>query len=150
MSIEGIRSSYERMRERQCPPWALGTEGYVTDKSFVQTAPERGIEPFPWGHPISRTPAWRFTAENHIIRSSKPVTISISRGEQLFFAENENLGLVATGKTIQEAIEDFGEQLVESFLHYQQLSWDRVTGRAKELKRFFEEFFNEGPAARES
>jgi hypothetical protein len=140
---------YELMRERQRPVQELAAAGYVATTPSVRTAPERGVDLFPWGRPLFQTPAWRFAAEDHVVLSSKPVAIAISKGEQLFFAENDKLGIVATGRSVFDAVEEFGEQLVESYFHYTRLGWDRVTGRAVELKRFFEDFFRERAAAGE-
>jgi hypothetical protein len=149
MSPASIIEGYELMRERERPMCELGTGGYVEGTFSVGTAPERGIDPFPWGRPLSRTPAWQFAAADHVVFSSKPVAIAVSRGEQLFFAENEKLGIVATGKSVLDAVEDFGEQLVESYFHYRRLGWDDVTGRAVEVKHFFEDFFSEARVAGE-
>jgi hypothetical protein len=149
MSLASIIDTYKRMREHDRPVDELGAGGYVEGTSSVGTAPERGVDPFPWGRPLPRTPAWQFTAADHVVFSSRPVVIALSRGEQLFFAENENLGIVATGRSVLDAVEDFGEQLVESYLHYRRLGWNDVTGRAVELKRFFEDFFSEARVAGE-
>jgi len=55
----------------------------------------------------SETPCWRFADLNTVVLSSKPVLVRISKGESLFFAENENLNIYATGETRDEAIQTF-------------------------------------------
>jgi len=149
MNVASIVGGYDLMRERQYLPEEHAGAGFVGSGSFVGTAPERGLDPFSYGRLLSRTPAWQFAGEDHIVFSSRPVTIALSRGEELFFAENETLGIVATGESILDAIEDFGAQLVESYFHYTGLGWDRVTGRAVEVKRFFKDFFRVGRVAGE-
>ena len=72
------------------------------------------------------------------IRSSKPVSVKVSKSESLFFAENENLGIFATGESRNEAIQAFCEQLVHFHDHYTNLNWEQVTGKAHRLKQYYE------------
>ena len=63
--------------------------------------------------------------------------VKISKGETLFFAENEYFGIFTTGKSREEAINNFSEQIIHFYNHYKQLNWDRVTGEALRIKKLF-------------
>lgn len=88
----------------------------------------------------SKTPILRFVFHRKIIKPPKPVSVTISKGEKLFFAENENLNLYATGETRQEAVQEFCEQLAHFYRRYKKLSWDEVTGEGHRLKKIYNQF----------
>ncbi|MEA1991059.1 MAG: hypothetical protein U9N58_02540 [Thermodesulfobacteriota bacterium] len=69
--------------------------------------------------------------------------VKVTRGEILFFVENETLDIFATGETREEAIRAFNEHLIYFYNHYKNLSWDRVTGEAERLKRLYEDLFQD-------
>ena len=68
----------------------------------------------------------------------EPVRVKISKGETLFFAENEDFGIFTTGESRDEAINNFSEQIIHFYNHYKQLNWNRATGEALRIKRLFE------------
>ena len=68
----------------------------------------------------------------------EPVRVKISKGETLFFAENEYFGIFATGESRDEAINNFSEQIIHFYNHYKQLNWNRAAGGALRIKRLFE------------
>jgi hypothetical protein len=98
------------------------------------------------GFSAAQTPCWRFTALGKVVLASKPVSIRTSKGESLFFAENENLGIYATGESRNEAIQAFSEHVVHFYQHYKGLSWYRVTGEAHRLKYLYENLFRDAAA----
>jgi len=112
----------------------------------LSTASELDVQPWPSGFSNVKTPCWRFASSGRVVLASKPVSITINRGESLFFAENENLGIYAAGETRDEAIQSFSEHLTHFFHHYKRLSWDRVTGEARRLKKLYEDLFRDVPA----
>ncbi len=67
----------------------------------------------------------------------------ISRQDGRYFAENESLDIYAMGASEEEAIDDFCQNLIYFYKHYKALSWDKVTGRAEELKQLFDDVFQE-------
>jgi hypothetical protein len=67
----------------------------------------------------------------------EPVRVKISKGETLFFAENEDFGIFTTGKSREEAISNFSEQIIHFYNHYKQLNWNRATGEALRIKKLF-------------
>ncbi|MBM3300297.1 MAG: hypothetical protein FJY85_10110 [Deltaproteobacteria bacterium] len=73
----------------------------------------------------------------------KPVTVHVSKGEALWFAENHRLDVYATGETAQEAISQFKMHLLRFYRHYQELKPSEAMGEALRLKTIFEESFVE-------
>lgn len=142
MTLTHINESYELRDERL----RFMPEHFQRGVTAVSTASELDVPPWSSGFSAIRTPLWRFSSMHTVIISSKPVSVRISKGETLFFAENENLGIYATGETSGEAIHAFSEHLVHFYVHYTRLSWDRVTGEARRLKKLYEDLFQDVPA----
>ncbi|KAA3596710.1 MAG: hypothetical protein D8M57_19260 [Candidatus Scalindua sp. AMX11] len=105
------------------------------------TARELDVDKSVRQHAGAYTPLWRFTSPIAVIRSLKPVSVKVCKGEKLFFAENENLGIFTTGETRISAIKAFCEQLIHFYRHYTNLNWEQVTGDAHRLKQYYENFF---------
>lgn len=139
MNLAQISESYELRDERldSIP------ENFKRGVKSVSTASELDLRPVSWGFATAKTPLWRFASSHGVVLSSKPVSVKISRGETLFLAENENLGLYATGESRDEAIRAFCDQLIHFYKHYRGLGWNRVTGEAYRLKEIYENLFRE-------
>jgi len=90
-----------------------------------------------------RVPQSLFIAEGMKLRASKPVAITISRGQELWFAENERLDIYATGESKEAAIQEFKLLLVRFYNHYKSLDANLALKRARELKKLFQERFVE-------
>jgi hypothetical protein len=90
-----------------------------------------------------RVPQSIFIAEGIKLRALKPVAITISRGQDLWFAENERLDIYATGESKETAIQEFKLLLVRFYNHYKSLDANLALKRAKELKKLFQERFVE-------
>lgn len=137
MRSNRIDESYEIKGER------LGfiPEYFEGGVKAISTASELEARPLPWDLSTVRTPLWRFPSPHIIIRSSKPVSVRVSKGEMLYLAENENLGIFATGETREEAIHAFCDHLVHFYEHYTTLDWDDVTGEACRLKEIYTNLF---------
>lgn len=144
MSLSAIMGAYELMRERLHPYLQYGRGRFMETTPSVATAPERGLDPGLHGLLISRTPAWQFSAAERVVCALKAVVIRITRGEALYFAENSNLDIVATGETVLDAIDEFSQLLVDFYLHYRELSWDDAIGDARRLKELYGNLFVEG------
>lgn len=95
----------------------------------------------PW--PDLPTPHWQFHKRRRTIYPTMPITVTISRGESLYFAENEELGIFVTGETREKANNAFEEEVIHFYEHYKNLSWDKVTGEAERLKRLYGTLFKE-------
>ena len=139
MSLAQINESYELRNERL----DFIPENFKKGITSVSTASELDLKPISWGFSTAKTALWRFPSLHGVVLSSKPVSVKISRGETLFFAENENLGLYATGESRDDAIRAFCEQLIHFYKHYKGLKWNRVTGEAYRLKEIYEKLFRE-------
>ena len=134
---EGYQLRDERLR--------FMPENFQRGVATLSTASELDARPWPSGFSAVKTPCWRFAALDRVVLSSKPVSIRVSKGESLFFAENENLGIYATGETRNEAIQAFSDHVIHFYHHYKSLSWDRATGEACRLKKLYEDLFRDVP-----
>lgn len=139
MNVAQIVESYE-LRDERLDSFP---ENFKRGVKSASTASELGLRPVSWGSSTTKTPLWRFRSSHAVVLSSKPVSVKISRGESLFLAENENLGLYATGDSRDEAIGAFCDQLIHFYKHYKGLGWNRVTGEAHRLKEIYENLFRE-------
>ena len=90
-----------------------------------------------------QAPVWQFSAHKIKLFSKRPISVRMSRGERLFLAENEKLGIFTTGESVQEAINEFAGQLIHFYRHYKNLGLDHVTGAARELKELYDDLFEE-------
>jgi hypothetical protein len=79
------------------------------------------------------------------LKADRRVTIRVSRGEELWFAENEKLDIYADGETPEMAIKEFQLLLTHFFKYYRELDPSRAMGDALRLKSLFEENFHEVP-----
>jgi len=86
---------------------------------------------------------WEFQRGSKAIYPTKPVPVNISRGDNLYFAENKTLGIFATGESRDAAIEDFAEQVLYFYEYYKAMSWDKVIGEARRLKEIYSDHFKE-------
>jgi len=139
MNVAQINESYELRDER------LGfiPENFSRGVIDTSTGLEDNVKPWRWGSIIVKIPLWRFTSPKAEVISTKPVLVKISKGESLFFAENENLGIFATGDSRNEAISAFNEHLIHFHYHYKHLDWNKATGEAQRLKKIYEDLFKE-------
>ena len=139
MNVAQINESYALRKER--------SESFPQNfkRCFfpISTAPESDIPSWFSGLPVVKTPAWEFSSSYATVRALKPVSVKVTRGETLFFVENETLDIFATGETREEAIRAFNDHLIYFYNHYKNLSWDRVTGEAERLKRLYEDLFQD-------
>ena len=134
-----IHESYELRKERS----EFFPQDFKRCSVPISTAPESGTPSRFSGSPVVKIPAWEFSSSYATVHARKPVLVKVTRGETLFFVENETLDIFATGETREEAIRAFNEHLIYFYNHYKNLSWDRVTGEAERLKRLYEDLFQD-------
>jgi len=140
MSQVQIHESYELRKERS----ESFPQNFKRCLVPISTAPESDIPSWFSGFSVViKTPAWEFSSSYATVRARKPVLVKVTRGETLFFVENETLDIFATGETREEAKRAFDEHLIYFYNHYKNLSWDRVTGEAERLKRLYEDLFQD-------
>lgn len=73
----------------------------------------------------------------------KPISVKVSREDDLFFAENETLRLYGSGSTHLEAIEDFCKHLMYFFEHYKNTPDSKLMGESLKLKELYKDLFLE-------
>jgi hypothetical protein len=92
---------------------------------------------------VFEVPMWAFSSGKRTLRANKPISVRISQGEELFFAEHDYLDVFATGETPASAVASFSELLVGFYDHYRQVGWDSVKDEAERLKYVYEDIFAE-------
>ncbi len=105
-------------------------KGRMTDKDF------RHFKEYGYSVPL-----WSIPTKRKKYKVSKPIKVHIYVEDNLCFVENETLVIVGMGKSITDAIDDFGKQVIHFYKYYRKLSWDRVTGDAERLKGLYESLF---------
>ena len=91
---------------------------------------------------VSRIPRWAFGARGISVIATRAITIHISKGETMFFAENDALGLYAAGQTPHEALEEFEHQVVHFVKHYESVAPRQLMGEALNRKKLFGKLFH--------
>jgi hypothetical protein len=92
---------------------------------------------------IRSAPIWHVRKEQRCFRLVRPLLVRVRQDEDFFFAENETLRIIGTGTNPEEALVDFSLHLLHFHQYYAQISASRLTGEAKQLKRFFQSIFVE-------
>jgi len=137
LPVEGFRHSWSR--------------SIVTGESYESTE-DRRFQAIKVGtgesltHEIGdkfKVPVFVFVGPDVKLRSVKPVSVSVSRGASLWFAENERLDIYVTGETANKAIDEFVQHVVDFYIHYKGLDTAEAARGARELKRLFGEGFTE-------
>ena len=136
MTAAEIVQSYEIINERLEP--ALGERPMRSDS----TAPEIDVHLYLDDAGL-KVPMWEFHTNVKSLRSLKPVSVNISKGQAYYFAESETLGIYTTGESQNVAIKEFVEQIVYFYEYYSKLPQNKVTGRAQTLKELYDKEFEE-------
>jgi hypothetical protein len=119
------------------------TEDVAERFTVKRIDPETGDLPEFSGYRESRVPLRKFHADDMTLQPVKPLTIRVSKGEELWFAENDKLDIFAVGESPEEALSEFSKHLIYFYRHYRSKSENELMGRALELKRVFEDSFME-------
>lgn len=117
-------------------------EGYVSTGPADPTGSEIAGEP-KVSAASSIIPVWSVRVGDTCLCARHPFPVKLTTGDDHFFVESETLGIYSVGHTLQVAISDFSEQLIEIFRHYQSLRPQQVTGDARRLRQLFRELFVE-------
>ena len=127
--MNAVKDSYDRKAE---------IENYTREKPDASGIPffDQYKDLIP-----DKRPMWEFNSEKITLTSSKPIAVKISRGETSFFADNETLDIYAIGDTIEDAINDFGIQLLDFYEHYCALDSDQANSNALKLKNTYLNLF---------
>lgn len=90
---------------------------------------------------ILKLPVHEFCSDQKVVFSNKPVQITITTEDKIYFAENESLSIYANGDSLESVIEEFSHHLVHFFEYYESKNEDEVTGKAVRLKNLYENHF---------
>lgn len=92
---------------------------------------------------LMRVPLHRILGVGRVVRATRPLVVTIQKGEDLYLAEAEVLGVFASGESVGDAMRDLSEQLLYFYDLYTSSSADQLTGQALELKRIYSAGFEQ-------
>ncbi len=88
-------------------------------------------------------PMRSFSSEGMKILSDKPVEVKVYSENNSYFAENAALHIYSVGNTIEEAKDDFIEQVVHFYSYYISLNQNDVTEQAEQVKLIYDTHFQD-------
>ena len=94
------------------------------------TAEEPLLAPF-------KFPLFRLTVSGRTFFPSKPIGVQVAQDGSWFFAENEALNVIGTGRSLEEAVLDLEHHIVHFWQYYRSIQDSQVTGDAVHLKKIF-------------
>lgn len=140
--------TYEEIAERNnyiplLPSQLLPSQQYKSSGvSEVDTYPEN--DPLLLFNQIKKkqlAPLWRINEKTKVYYTLKPISVKIYREDDLFFVENENLLVCGTGKSPQEALQDFSLHIIHFYEYYNKIEDDKLMGDALRLKKIYKNLF---------
>lgn len=84
-----------------------------------------------------KVPGSQFSSQGLRLRAKPPVTIRISQGEEMWFAENDRLNIHAAGQDQEQALQEFETLIIHFYKYYRALEDEKALRGARELKRNF-------------
>ncbi len=133
-----ISQSYEIRNERM---FTNPTHCLPTARQEITDLPESNVSPAHYFGNKYKSPIWSFSGNTKTLESATPITVEITKTEDLYLAENSNLLIVATGSTIDQAIHNFNCELISAYEFYHSTPKDKLIGKALELKDSFKNLF---------
>jgi hypothetical protein len=88
-------------------------------------------------------PLFRLTISGRTLFPSKPIGVQVIQDGPWFFAGNEALNVVGTGRSLEEAVFDLEHHIVHFWEYYGSLQDSKVTGDAVRLKKLFSNLLGE-------
>jgi len=88
-------------------------------------------------------PLFQIKVSGRIFILSKPIGVHVTQDAPWFFAENEALNVMGTGRSLEEAVLDLEHHILHFWQYYQSLQDSQVTGEAVRLKRLFSDLLAE-------
>ncbi len=88
-------------------------------------------------------PMWRVYYNNKKFKFLKPLQVTAYKVNNLYYMENEKLNVFSYGYNFDEALKDFESHISHFVEYYKNISDDKLTAKALEYKRLFEEFVQE-------
>jgi len=79
-------------------------------------------------------------SQGRTLRLIKPISINATYQENMYFCQNEELGIVTMSAKLENCIKDFQDEMVFVWNEYGKASDDILTDGAKELKRRIQQY----------
>ncbi|MBI2119170.1 MAG: hypothetical protein HYT97_06040 [Elusimicrobia bacterium] len=134
-----VNETYEEIRERQRSiPSGYQRENIESSTSTIDFSSSYAIES---NFNLPPLPVWRVYTASKIYETQKPISIKLRRDGEFFFAENEQLCVIGTGESPDEAVNDLCIHIVHFYNHYNKLSDKDLTVEAKQLKNIYKNIF---------
>ena len=102
----------------------------------MTTVAEPPLKPF-------KFPLFKLTISGRTFLTSKPIGINVAQEGEWFFAENEALNVIGTGRSSEEAVLDVQQHIVHFWEYYGSLQDSQVIGDAVRLKKLFSDLLTE-------
>ena len=134
--------TYEEIAERNNYIPLLPSQYKSSGVSEVDTNPEN--DPMLLFKQIKKeqlAPLWRINKKTKVYYTLKPISVKIYREDDLFFVKNENLLVCGTGKSPQEALQDFSLHIIHFYEYYNKIEEDKLMGDALRLKKIYKNLF---------
>ena len=64
----------------------------------------------------------------------KPLIVRVKKHESGYYIENNQLGLISSGNTIQMAMRNFSDEFTYIYKRYNELPVEQLTGRVQKIK----------------
>ncbi len=95
-----------------------------------KTEPESVWKPF-------KFPLFQIRVSGRIYSSLTPIGVQVTQDGSWYFAENEALNVIGTGRSLDDAVLDLEHHILHFWQYYRSLQDAEVTGDAIRLKRLF-------------
>lgn len=89
-------------------------------------------------------PLWYINNGEIRLLAKNPIQMNIYIEEDCFSVENESLNIYAVGFSLEEAIENFTDHVIEFWKHYKALPYNKAGKFAKKLKNKYLSSFIKG------
>ena len=134
--------TYEEIAERNNYIPLLPSQYKSSGVSEVDTNPEN--DPMLLFKQIKKeqlAPLWRINEKTKVYYTLKPISVKIYREDDLFFVKNETLLVCGTGKSPQEALQDFSLHIIHFYEYYNKIEENKLMGDALRLKKIYKNLF---------
>ncbi len=104
--------------------------------------PVSGHDFQPEAYRANQIPASKFKSGDVTLVSSIPVSIAVSVADGLKIAESETFGIVSSGASFDEALQDFQDEIVYLFDYYGTMPDEQLAPDTLKLKGIFRNYFH--------
>ena len=93
--------------------------------------------------PLKYTIIVKTKVNEKILRTIKPISLTIYSDTDHYYVENEYLSLYGVGKNTTEAVKDFITHLLYFYQYYMNIDKKKLIGEGIRLKEIYENLFRE-------